>query len=137
MVTMRNVLRGLAILALGWTLGVQSSNAQDVDDGPKIALGERALALQAEGQGCVNETELMRSDHMRFLFHHRDDAVLHGIRTKRYSLKECVSCHTSVDSRGEFIPINAEGQFCESCHEYASVSIDCFDCHATKPKRAY
>ena len=24
--------------------------------------------------------------------------------------------------------------FCVQCHEYASVSIDCFDCHASKPR---
>ena len=31
------------------------------------------------------------------------------------------------------IPVNAPGQFCESCHTYAAVKMDCFECHATVP----
>ncbi len=29
-----------------------------------------------------------------------------------------------------------EQGFCQSCHSYASVKIDCFECHASKPERA-
>ena len=33
----------------------------------------------------------------------------------------------------EYQRIDAPGQFCSSCHEYAAVKIDCFTCHAAKP----
>jgi hypothetical protein len=32
------------------------------------------------------------------------------------------------------VSINAAGQFCQSCHATAAVSIDCFQCHATRPE---
>ena len=28
----------------------------------------------------------------------------------------------------------AKDDFCVSCHSYAAVKIDCFDCHSTKPQ---
>ena len=76
----------------------------------------------------------MRSDHMKFLLHQRDETVIRGIRSKTHSLKECIGCHAATDDSGSYLPINAEGQFCQSCHSYSSVTIDCFDCHATRPR---
>jgi hypothetical protein len=29
----------------------------------------------------------------------------------------------------------ARTDFCVSCHAYAAVKIDCFECHASKPKQ--
>lgn len=84
-------------------------------------------------QGCVEPTDVMRRDHMRFLFHQRDKTVHEGIRTKRHSLVGCIDCHSSNDQSGKPIPINAPGQFCQSCHAYAGVKMDCFQCHATTP----
>jgi hypothetical protein len=84
-------------------------------------------------QGCVEPTEVMRKNHMRFLFHERDLTVHEGIRDTRYSLVGCVSCHVGTDQNGKFIPINAAGQFCQSCHAYEAVQVDCFQCHATTP----
>lgn len=97
---------------------------------------DRPVIVKGKGERCVEPTEVMRSDHMRFLFHQRDETVIKGVRTKRHSLKQCVHCHATQDEAGRYIPINAEGQFCQSCHEYASVKIDCFDCHATRPAGA-
>lgn len=31
------------------------------------------------------------------------------------------------------MPVNSPGQFCASCHRFAAVSLDCFQCHATTP----
>jgi hypothetical protein len=82
-------------------------------------------------QGCVEPIEVMRKNHMRLLSHQRDATVHAGIRTKKYSLVECINCHSSDDQNGKPIAINAAGQFCQSCHAYAGVQMDCFQCHAT------
>ena len=82
---------------------------------------------------CVEPTDVMRRDHMKFLVHQRGKTVHYGVRTKKHSLKGCVDCHVKRDEAGQYIPINDEEQFCQSCHQYASVKIDCFECHATTP----
>ncbi len=73
----------------------------------------------------------MRRNHMKVLDGHRDETVIEGIRTKKYSLKECINCHAS-EKTGSVA--TAKDDFCISCHSYASVKIDCFDCHSTKPQ---
>lgn len=89
---------------------------------------------KGKGEKCVEPVADMRRYHMTYLLHQRDDTMRRGIRTEKYSLKECVECHAKRDKTGEFVSINAPGQFCQSCHRYASVRIDCFECHAAKPK---
>ncbi|MEM7258233.1 MAG: hypothetical protein AAF404_12705 [Pseudomonadota bacterium] len=88
----------------------------------------------AYGNQCVADTDTMRKDHMSLLNHQRDETVIEGIRGKPFSLVGCVNCHAQRDSSGQAIRIDAEGQFCESCHTYASVKIDCFTCHAALPE---
>jgi hypothetical protein len=87
----------------------------------------------SDAQGCVAPTDIMRRKHGEFLLQQRDKTVREGIRTKRFSLVGCIECHASTDEKGKPIPINAPGQFCQACHTYTSVSIDCFQCHATTP----
>lgn len=85
------------------------------------------------GEHCVEPTDVMRRDHMQFLMHQRDDTVHAGIRGARHSLVGCIGCHAQVNADGAAIPVDAEGQFCESCHDFVGVSIDCFGCHASVP----
>ena len=70
---------------------------------------------------------------MELLLHQRDETVHRGVRTKKHSLVECIACHAEKDADGDFVAINADGQFCQGCHTKAAVSMDCFQCHATKP----
>ncbi len=91
---------------------------------------------KAKGDRCVEPTDLMRRNHMEFLLHQRDETVHRGIRTKKHSLVECLTCHTQTDAAGHYIPINAPGQFCQDCHAYSGVKMDCFECHATKPRNS-
>jgi hypothetical protein len=93
---------------------------------------------KGEGEQCVEPTDVMRKRHMNFLLHQRDATVHQGIRTTKHSLTGCIDCHVQQDTRGNAIPVNANasGQFCESCHQYAAVSLDCFECHATIPDSA-
>ncbi len=93
----------------------------------------KARERVSDTQECVAPTDIMRREHGDFLVQQRDKTVREGIRTKRFSLVGCVECHASTDKKGKPIPINAPGQFCQACHTYTSVSIDCFQCHATTP----
>ena len=90
----------------------------------------------AKGDQCVADTALMRTDHMDLLNHQRDETVLKGIRDQPFSLVACVNCHAQTTADGAPIRIDAEGQFCQSCHQYAAVKIDCFSCHAALPEKA-
>lgn len=112
----------LAMIVLPALAGAQEAGGVP---SPVITMGK--------GDKCVADTAYMRRYHMNELKHQRFETVHRGIRTKRFSLKQCVACHATTDSGGEPVPINAPGQFCASCHEYAAVEIDCFQCHATKP----
>lgn len=98
------------------------------DYGPTITKGR--------GDNCVADTDFMRRNHMDLLVHQRDETVIEGIRDKPFSLSECVDCHVQTASNGEPHRIDAEGQFCQSCHSFAAVKIDCFGCHAAVPDMA-
>ena len=84
----------------------------------------------ARGDKCVEDPAFMRRNHMNLLKHQRDDTLRGGIRTAKYSLKACVECHASQTSGSVNV---ASTNFCQSCHTYAAVKIDCFECHANKP----
>ena len=91
-------------------------------------------ALDAARSGpCVEDPKLMRRTHMDFLKHDRDDTVRRGIRTLKHSLAACVDCHASTtDNR----VLGSERHFCQGCHSYAAVKVDCFDCHADTARPA-
>jgi len=88
---------------------------------------------EGKGEQCVAPTEDMRKNHMKYIKHQRDLTMHEGIRTKKFSLVECIDCHVVPDDKGEFPQIGSDDHFCSSCHNYASVKVDCFQCHATKP----
>jgi hypothetical protein len=94
------------------------------------------LPKPARGQGdkCVAETDWMRRNHMTVLMHQRDDTVHNGIRTKRFSLKGCVECPAVKGSDGKSLSAASSQHFCRSCHDYAAVRMDCFECHASRPE---
>lgn len=79
-----------------------------------------------QGEACVAPSQEMRRDHMKMLLQQRDRTLRQGIREPRFSLKGCVDCHAAHDTGSV---LGKEG-FCSSCHEYAAVSIDCFECHS-------
>lgn len=85
------------------------------------------------GDSCVEEIGLMRRNHMDMLKHERDETMLEGIRGGNYSLKECLDCHAVKGPDAVPVTISSPQHFCRSCHDYAAVSIDCFQCHASRP----
>jgi hypothetical protein len=82
---------------------------------------------------CVQPTDFMRRSHFELIQHQRDITVHQGIRQTDNSLAGCVDCHVRKDAQGQFVPVNAPGEFCAACHEYTATTLDCFTCHATKP----
>jgi hypothetical protein len=85
----------------------------------------------SEEQGCVEPTAEMRTNHMEYILDQRDATVHEGIRTRQHSLEECINCH--VSDAPDAPRVDSERHFCNSCHTYAAVSIDCFQCHADRP----
>ncbi|MCZ7563332.1 MAG: hypothetical protein M5U08_05530 [Burkholderiales bacterium] len=110
-------------LATGWA--ISQERGAPAGRVPKPAI------VQARGDKCVEPVEFMRRSHMQVLLHQRDRTVHEGIRTKGHSLKGCVECHASAATGSVAAE---EGDFCRSCHSYAAVRIDCFECHASRPQ---
>lgn len=89
---------------------------------------------EGKGDACVRPTPDMRHNHMDYIKHKRDETMHRGIRTDQDSLKQCITCHAVKDDNGEFVRITDKRHFCASCHNYAAVSIDCFQCHTDTPR---
>ena len=114
-----------AVLALGWTAAVHAAD-------PKPAGRVPAPIVKIEkGEKCVEPTEEMRRNHMDMILHQRDRTVHEGIRSVKHSLKNCIDCHANPKTNSV---IGKDG-FCESCHTYAAVKMDCFECHTPSPRK--
>ncbi|MBC6414698.1 MAG: hypothetical protein GDA45_07465 [Chromatiales bacterium] len=92
---------------------------------------------KAKGEQCVEPTEVMRRRHYQFILHQRDETVHQGIRTAQYRFTRCIDCHVQPTAAGDYPRHYEDTHFCTACHRYSSVSIDCFQCHADRPKEAY
>lgn len=89
-------------------------------------------SVKIENPGtCVAPAEEMRRNHMEMLKHQRDKTLRQGVRGEKVSLNGCIECHASKSS-GSVI---SGDNFCQSCHTYAAVKLDCWDCH--QPKAGY
>jgi len=95
-------------------------------EAPEPILSQKAKAAKT----CVEGKAYMRTEHMQLLNQWRNNVVRKGLREykardgKTYvaSLSNtCLKCH---DNKAEF---------CDKCHNYASVTPYCWDCH-TYPK---
>ncbi len=85
-----------------------------------------------KGEKCVAPADEMRRNHMNMILHQRDQTVQRGIRTTRHSLKNCIDCHANPKTNS----VLGKDGFCESCHSYAAVRMDCFECHSPSPRKA-
>ena len=86
-----------------------------------------------QGDKCVADPDFMRRNHMKLLLHQRDATVHTGVRPRDTSLEGCIACHASRQT-GSVIGSNEN--FCQGCHAYAAVTLDCFECHASKREAA-
>jgi len=94
---------------------------------PELVLTPKAKAAKV----CVRSTEYMRAEHMQLLDKWREKVVREGDRIyvspsgKQYNMSlsnTCLDCHSN------------KAQFCDRCHDYASVRPYCWDCHLDKSK---
>jgi hypothetical protein len=88
-----------------------------------------------ESLKCIQPEDEMRKNHMHYILHERDETMHEGVRNEPGSLAACIDCHVEPDANGEIAGIESKEHFCTSCHEYASVQIDCFQCHADRPQK--
>ena len=104
-----------------------------------VQAGDRLLPEipAAKGDRCVEPTEVMRRRHMQFLLDQRDLTVHDGIRTEKHRLVNCIGCHVQPRPDGGYPRHTDADHFCESCHRFSSVKMDCFQCHADRPAEAY
>jgi len=118
----------LVILVSGLLLGMVMPGQADDSLLPEIPAAQSRFS---EAQGCVEPTAEMRKNHMNYILHQRDETMHRGVRTRQHSLVECINCH--VSDAPDAPRVSSEEHFCNSCHTYAAVSIDCFQCHADRP----
>lgn len=118
---MNMVIRLAAILFS--VLIASASYAADTPQKPHLDVGK--------GGQCVEDPKLMRKIHMDLLKHQRDETMRKGIRGQKHSLADCVECHASTKTDSV---LGSDDAFCQGCHTYAAVKLDCFECHTSKRK---
>jgi hypothetical protein len=113
---------GLAVLAFPFWYNLNQEKLT-----PEIVLSEEARAAKQ----CVLPAAEMRSEHMRILDEWRELVVREGRRYytapdgKKYLMSlsnTCIECHHNRE------------EFCNRCHDYASVRPYCWDCHVNPSK---
>ena len=89
---------------------------------PELQLTDKAKAAKV----CVRSTEYMKAEHMQLLDVWREAVVRRGERIyvnpdgKEFNMSlsnTCLDCHSN------------KTEFCDRCHNYASVRPYCWDCH--------
>jgi len=94
---------------------------------PELVLTEKAKAAKQ----CVMPTEYMKTEHMQLLDTWRLEVVRDAKREftnpegKTYEMSltnTCLDCHSN------------KAEFCDRCHNYASVRPYCWDCHLNNPQ---
>ena len=125
----RRRIRSLAPILLALLAWIGPGAAQDASSLGEINIPQPPKP--ADASQCVEPTEVMRRDHMKFLTHQRDATVIDGIRTKQYSLVGCIDCHNPASAE-KVVRYEDPEHFCAGCHLYASVRIDCFECHTDR-----
>ncbi len=123
-------LKSVAALVVGFGALIALSPPATAGDSAGVP---KPVIQKAKGEQCVEDTEFMRKNHMKVLTHQRDKTVHEGIRTKQHSLKNCIECHATPNEKGERSVLGKDN-FCQSCHSYAAVKVDCFQCHSSKPE---
>lgn len=115
---------GLFSFPLWYNLLVKPGKAAPA---PVPVLTEKAKAAGT----CIRATDYMKTEHMQLLDLWRHSVVRNGQREyvnpdgKTYTMSlsnTCLDCHSN------------KTEFCDSCHNYASVRPYCWDCHIDNPK---
>jgi len=125
-----SIMRRLRILASALVVALVAALAL-----PAAADVPLPAVAKAKGGQCVDSPESMRRNHMDMLKHQRDTTMRQGVRTPQFSLKGCLDCHAVAGADGKPVGTDNPQHFCRSCHSYAGVKPDCFECHNDKPAK--
>jgi predicted CXXCH cytochrome family protein len=117
------------VFAVSFAGAIDAAETEKASAGVPLPVIPRAM-----GENCVEDTDFMRRNHMDMLKHQRDETMLRGVRTEQHSLRECLNCHVVKGTDSKPVTSASPKHFCRSCHDYAAVSIDCFQCHASRPE---
>ncbi len=99
----------------------------DASGAPELKLTKEA----EKAKRCIRSTQYMKAEHMQLLDEWRDTVVRNNKRMytnlidKTYEMSltnTCMECHYN------------KKDFCDKCHNYASVDPYCWDCHIENPK---
>ena len=94
---------------------------------PELVYTPKAKAAEK----CVRATDYMIANHMQLLNEWRNTVVRDGERIyvnaegKEFNMSlsnTCLDCHSN------------KAEFCDRCHQYASIEPYCWDCHIENPK---
>jgi hypothetical protein len=116
----KNTLIGLVIVAMLAAAAYLATGAETRDASPAADSGT------ADSTGCIYPKEYMQTHHMQVLAdwkehaaHEGPDAVMKAPDGRRFQkdLATCLGCHDN----NRF--------FCFSCHNYANVKPNCWNCH--------
>ncbi|MBU1486859.1 sulfate reduction electron transfer complex DsrMKJOP subunit DsrJ [bacterium] len=108
---------GLAALPFFYSRGQTSAPEPDLDT-PAIN--------QMSKKECVESADFMRANHMKLLDEWRNSAVregdreygvIDGVEYDKSLQNTCMRCHSN------------KKDFCDRCHNYASVKPYCWNCH--------
>ena len=122
----------LSALLIGSFSPIPASAQETAKAGMRLAAAPKPA--KGEGDKCVAPTEWMRRYHMTVLDHQRDKTVHTGVRAGPFDLKGCIACHVVEGSDGRAVTVADPKHFCRTCHDYAAVKVDCFECHASRPQ---
>ena len=124
----------VVVLLLVALVGLNNVLDASEDEGVAKSVPMPVIA-RGQGDSCVEDTEFMRRNHMTVLQHDHGETAVKEIRSKGYSVKECIACHAVMGPDAKPVTADSPEHFCRSCHDYAAVKIDCFDCHKSRPRR--
>ena len=122
----KKILAGLVVLIAAFTFPFWY-NLGKAAPAPEVELTEKAKAAKT----CVMPTAFMKAEHMQLLDVWRHNVTRNGERMfvnaegKLFDMSlsnTCLDCHSNKE------------QFCDRCHDYASVRPYCWDCHIDNPK---
>jgi len=129
----QNYTKWVLIAVFSATLPVASSIAGSEKDAkstlPTISAMRSSHVFKGRGDKCVvSPTSKMLRNHPAYILDQRDKTVYKGIRTKQFRLQNCVNCHADPKTNS----VLGNNGFCQNCHTYTAVKIDCFSCHTDK-----
>ena len=116
------VIAGLAIFVILVTFPLWYNLGKAAPEPEPKLTGKAAEA----GQQCVESKAYMKAEHMQILNDWRETVVRDAKRIyvnssgKKFEMSltnTCLDCHAE------------KAEFCDKCHNYASVSPYCWDCH--------